>query len=60
VDGKKVGIEARTPKIGVRSREGDLFPATSIDEYAELTRQSDDDKDDEDFICKLEGKILTS
>ena len=43
--GKAIAI----PKIGDRSREGDLFPASSIDEYAELARQ-DDCNEDEDCI----------
>lgn len=41
------------PQIGDRSREGDLFPVSSLDEYAELARQDDDDDDvAEDFVCK--------
>ncbi|KAJ6795393.1 uncharacterized protein M6B38_330935 [Iris pallida] len=39
------------PQIGDRSREGDLFPVSSLDEYAELARQDDDDVA-EDFVCK--------
>ena len=49
MNGKKVGTEPKSPKTGDRSREGDLFPATSIDECVELTRQSEDDEHDEDL-----------
>lgn len=52
VNGKKAGTVATTPKIADRSREGDIFPATSIEEYVEQTEQSDDEDDNDDFICK--------
>ncbi|XP_077230269.1 small acidic-like protein [Tasmannia lanceolata] len=39
------------PPVGDRSREGDLFPATSIDEYAEANRDYDDANNDEYHIC---------
>lgn len=40
------------PKIGDRSREGDIFPAASLDEYAEQAREQEDDSDEEagDFV----------
>lgn len=52
MNGKNAGAESTIPKIGDRSREGDLFPATSLDEYAETARQSDDEEEDDDIICK--------
>ncbi|KAG1368664.1 hypothetical protein COCNU_14G011320 [Cocos nucifera] len=48
---EKAGKGASIPKIADRSREGELFAATSIDEYAELSRLHDsDEEEDEDFI----------
>jgi hypothetical protein len=40
------------PKIADRSREGDIFPAASLDEYAEQARQQDDSDEEEarDFV----------
>ncbi|OEL26261.1 hypothetical protein BAE44_0012722 [Dichanthelium oligosanthes] len=39
------------PKIADRSREGDLFPAASLDEYAEQAREQDDsDEEAGDFV----------
>ena len=40
------------PKIADRSREGDIFPAASLDEYAEQAREQEDDSDEEagDFV----------
>lgn len=41
------------PKIADRSREGDIFPATSsLNEYAEQARQQDDSDEKEagDFV----------
>jgi hypothetical protein len=34
------------PKIADRSREGDIFPAASLDEYAEQTREQEEDDSD--------------
>ncbi|XP_010923632.1 uncharacterized protein [Elaeis guineensis] len=49
---EKAGKGAPIPKIADRSRECELFAASSIDEYAELSRQHDsDEEEDEDFIC---------
>ncbi|KAK1307104.1 hypothetical protein QJS10_CPA10g02003 [Acorus calamus] len=45
--GKTTG-GTKTPKVADRSREGELFPATSIDEYVELSRGDDGDDDVED------------
>ncbi|KAJ1285511.1 hypothetical protein BS78_03G285000 [Paspalum vaginatum] len=40
------------PKIADRSREGDIFPAATLDEYAEQAREQEDDSDEEagDFV----------
>ncbi|XP_066309706.1 uncharacterized protein [Miscanthus floridulus] len=40
------------PKIADRSREGDIFLAASLDEYAEQAREQEDDSDEEagDFV----------
>ncbi|CAO2182816.1 unnamed protein product [Urochloa humidicola] len=39
------------PKIADRSREGDIFPAESLDEYAEQAREQDDsDEEAGDFV----------
>lgn len=39
------------PKIADRSREGDLFPVASLDEYAEQAQEEDDsDVEDRDFV----------
>lgn len=40
------------PKIADRSREGDIFPAATLDEYAEQAREQEDDTDEEpgDFV----------
>ncbi|RCV27474.1 hypothetical protein SEVIR_5G331200v4 [Setaria viridis] len=39
------------PKIADRSREGDIFPAASLDEYAEQSREQDDsDEEAGDFV----------
>ncbi|XP_006644750.1 uncharacterized protein C9orf85 homolog [Oryza brachyantha] len=35
------------PKIADRSREGDIFPVASLDEYAEQARQQDDSDEEE-------------
>lgn len=35
-------------KIADRSREGDIFPATSVDEFAKTARDDDDAYDDDD------------
>ncbi|XP_068657428.1 uncharacterized protein [Aristolochia californica] len=59
VNKNKTDGTVKTPQIADRSREGDLFPASSLDEYAELSRKSvddedddgDDDSDDEVRIC---------
>ncbi|KAL0926573.1 hypothetical protein M5K25_002812 [Dendrobium thyrsiflorum] len=49
-NGKAGGSSSRSLKIEDRSREGNVFPATSIDEYAELANESISDEDD-DLIC---------
>ncbi|GJN17590.1 hypothetical protein PR202_gb04669 [Eleusine coracana subsp. coracana] len=47
----KGGESGSVPKIADRSREGDLFPVTSLDEYAEQVREEDDsDEEDRDFV----------
>lgn len=40
------------PKIADRSREGDIFPAASLDEYADQVREQEDGSDEEarDFV----------
>ncbi|CAO2166485.1 unnamed protein product [Urochloa humidicola] len=39
------------PKVADRSREGDIFPAASLDEYAEQAREQDDsDEEAGDFV----------
>lgn len=49
---EKAGKGSSIPKIANRSREGELFAATSIDEHAELSQQHEgDEEEDEDFIC---------
>lgn len=53
MDSGKAGNTTKSVKIGDRSREGNLFPATSIDEYAELANDNNSDEDgDNDLICK--------
>ncbi|XP_058080159.1 uncharacterized protein LOC131228496 [Magnolia sinica] len=49
----KSSCATKTPTVGDRSREGDLFPVESVDEYADLSREDDDDEgsDEEDHIC---------
>uniref|UniRef100_A0A0E0JP17 Uncharacterized protein n=1 Tax=Oryza punctata TaxID=4537 RepID=A0A0E0JP17_ORYPU len=51
---KGSGGESRSsvPKIADRSREGDIFPAASLDEYAEQARQQDgsDEEESRDFV----------
>ncbi|KAK8918830.1 hypothetical protein KSP39_PZI021291 [Platanthera zijinensis] len=42
----KAGSKKVAAKIGNKSEEGGLFPAASIDEYAELTDQNDSDDDE--------------
>jgi hypothetical protein len=41
-------------KIADRGREGDIFPAASLDEYAEQARD-EDDSDEEDRFCRRLG-----
>ncbi|KAL6845515.1 hypothetical protein ACP4OV_025010 [Aristida adscensionis] len=50
--GKDGESGSSVPKIADRSREGDLFPAASLDEYAEQAREQEDDSDEEagDFV----------
>jgi hypothetical protein len=39
------------PKIADRSREGDIFPVASLDEYAEEAREEDNsDEEDREFV----------
>jgi len=41
------------PKIADRSREGDIFPAASLDEYTQQAREQEEDDSDEetgDFV----------
>ncbi|KAJ4763694.1 small acidic-like protein [Rhynchospora pubera] len=50
------GTGPSVPKIADRSREGDIFPATSVDEYAKAARDDDDaydddDVSDDDIVC---------
>ncbi|XP_072951600.1 uncharacterized protein [Typha angustifolia] len=48
----KGASEPAIPKIDDRRRAGDIFPATSIDEYAGLTKEHGVDQDeDKVFIC---------
>ncbi|XP_042383261.1 uncharacterized protein LOC121975589 isoform X2 [Zingiber officinale] len=48
MDKKRPGTSPAVPKIGDRSREGDLFPAKTLDEYAASAGLRDNDKHDED------------
>jgi len=49
--GKGGDSGSSVPKIADRSREGDLFPAASLDEYAEQAREQDDsDEEAGDFV----------
>ncbi|KAL6614464.1 hypothetical protein ACP70R_036734 [Stipagrostis hirtigluma subsp. patula] len=50
--GKGAESGSSVPKIADRSREGDIFPAASLDEYAEQAREQDDESDEEagDFV----------
>lgn len=61
---QKAGSAVGTPKGG-NSKVGELFPAASIDEYANLNREDEaddvDENDDEDNICDWRrkfGKLL--
>ncbi|WVZ68742.1 hypothetical protein U9M48_017643 [Paspalum notatum var. saurae] len=45
--GKGGESESPVPKIADRSREGDIFPAATLDEYAEQARDQEDDSDEE-------------
>lgn len=51
---QKAGSAVGTPK-GDNSKVGELFPAASIDEYANLNREDEgddeDENDDEENIC---------
>ncbi|WOK91631.1 hypothetical protein Cni_G00322 [Canna indica] len=44
----KSGNSAAIPKIADRSREGEICPAKTIDEYAERARQLDEDEDEDE------------
>lgn len=48
MDKKRPGTSPAVPKIGDRSREGDLFPAKTLDEYAASAGLRDNDKHHED------------
>jgi hypothetical protein len=45
----KAEAGSSVPKIADRSREGDIFPATSVDEYAKTARDDEDDVSDDDI-----------
>ncbi|KAG9439671.1 hypothetical protein H6P81_019836 [Aristolochia fimbriata] len=44
---KTSGTE-KTPQIADKSRQGDLFPTSSLDEYAKQSRMNADDNDEDD------------
>ncbi|TVU35017.1 hypothetical protein EJB05_16882 [Eragrostis curvula] len=46
--GKGGESASSVPKIADRSREGDLFPVASLDEYAEQAAKEDDDDDSDE------------
>ncbi|RLM93704.1 uncharacterized protein C9orf85 homolog-like [Panicum miliaceum] len=49
--GKGGDSGSSVPKIADRSREGDIFPAASLDEYADQAREQDDtDEEAGDFV----------
>ncbi|XP_042377210.1 uncharacterized protein LOC121970512 isoform X1 [Zingiber officinale] len=54
MDKKRPGTSPAVPKIGDRSREGDLFPAKTLDEYAASAGLRDNDKHDEDHTDEEE------
>ncbi|CAD5180350.1 unnamed protein product [Musa acuminata subsp. malaccensis] len=52
----RTGAGTTIPKIEDRSREGDLFPVKTIDEYAELTRHHGKNNDEDEDEDKCEDK----
>ncbi|RRT85144.1 hypothetical protein B296_00002633 [Ensete ventricosum] len=57
----RTGGGTTIPKVGDRSREGDLFPVKTIDEYAELTRHDgknngEDEDEEEEAEDEEEGE----
>lgn len=48
------------PKIADRSREGELFPAKSIDEYAAQAIDDDLGDDNDGLICNWRRRALQS
>ncbi|XP_010257991.1 PREDICTED: uncharacterized protein C9orf85 homolog [Nelumbo nucifera] len=49
----KSNTTVKTTTNGERNKVGELFPAASLDEYADLSREDDneDEYDDDDHIC---------